>query len=184
MNRWSLKLKSKELESEFKMQENLTNKKILKIITFVVLVSSSLQIAVNFMKDNEFRLNVFLYFLIYFIVGSICIIMVYLKQDWFNYAIFFSLSSYMALIFWSNKDAVLKSFFTSDDTITPFIRGFFLAITISTSLIGSNFILKFIFLFLCLFAIIFSASQNPGLDVVKILPTLLAMIYKVYMEDR
>jgi len=24
-----------------------------------------------------------------------------------------------------------------------------------------------------------SASQNPGLDVVKILPTLLAMIYKV-----
>jgi len=61
------------------MLENLTNKKILKIITFVVLLSSSLQIAVNFMKDNEFRLNVFLYFLFYFMAGAICIIMVYVK---------------------------------------------------------------------------------------------------------
>lgn len=178
MNKWDLSLKSSELEKEFKIQENKTNVKIINMITFVVLATSSLQIMAIFLYDN-YETKVFLYFFLYFLAGSICVLVSRYRMRFLNYAVLFSLISYTCLITWSNLDEYLIKYFTIDMTLTPFIRGFILAINFCTGLQGSSFLLKLIFFFFLYFCILYSASKQPLFDAFKLLPTILAFMYKV-----
>lgn len=100
MHKWSLSLHSKELENEFKEEDNNTNFKIIKIITFVVVVGSVSQLGILFLK-SELTGIITTYYSTYCITGVICLFIIKMNIRHFNGAVMLSICTYALLIAWS-----------------------------------------------------------------------------------
>ncbi|EAR92834.2 transmembrane protein, putative (macronuclear) [Tetrahymena thermophila SB210] len=183
MNIWSLNIKSSILENEYGKKEKLNGLKILKVQTSAVVIYSIIQL-ILLQYASSIHSKIYIYHLLELITGFACYLVCCLRIQTFNYSITLSLAIYISLMIWSYQDNILIDYFQNQSSLRPNQQGFIYAINFIILLIGSSFLLKFsiiIILFVCLIIFVF---KNPILDVIQIVSVILALIYKIYSEDK